>query len=168
VKCFVRSLFLILPFLSPVVHADDWGCQVLLCLSNPQGPKAVRECEPPINRLWRDLSKGRPFPTCDTGGSSGASHSWASTSNCPPQYIRYTVEESPKPYCLYAGAVSTTMNNQPYTRVWWNTGDTVTETFGEASNVPGASRRYEQDYAVWKAEQDRLEAERQRSSYYSN
>lgn len=42
----------------------DWGCKVLLCLANPNGPTAEKACEPPIHRLWRELRRGRPFPTC--------------------------------------------------------------------------------------------------------
>jgi len=50
---------------APVAQADDYGCTVLLCLSNPNGPKAVAECVGPINRLYEDLRKGRGFPHCD-------------------------------------------------------------------------------------------------------
>lgn len=47
--------------------ASDYGCRVLLCLSNPAGPTAVSECVPPISRLRSDLSANppRPFPTCE-------------------------------------------------------------------------------------------------------
>lgn len=49
--------------------ASDYGCQVLLCLSNPGGPTQYAECQPPINRLWDDLENGRPFPTCEQAGN---------------------------------------------------------------------------------------------------
>lgn len=29
-------------------HAQDWGCQVLLCLANPGGPTQYAECVGPI------------------------------------------------------------------------------------------------------------------------
>ncbi|MET3523943.1 hypothetical protein [Mesorhizobium abyssinicae] len=45
-------------------QADEWGCQVILCLSNPGGAMQYAECRPPINKLWRWLAKGRSFPTC--------------------------------------------------------------------------------------------------------
>lgn len=45
-----------------------WGCEVLLCLSNPNGPKAVSECVPPIDRLYRHLRKGHSFPKCPQAG----------------------------------------------------------------------------------------------------
>lgn len=51
---------------------DLWGCQVLLCLSNPNGPEAIRECQPPIERLWDHLQHGHPFPNCPEGGGAYA------------------------------------------------------------------------------------------------
>lgn len=45
-------------------RADDWGCQVILCLSNPGGATQYVECQPPIQKLWRALAKGHSFPTC--------------------------------------------------------------------------------------------------------
>jgi len=49
-------------------RADEWGCQVILCLSNPGGPTQYAECRPPIQKLWRWLAKGRSFPTCSGVG----------------------------------------------------------------------------------------------------
>lgn len=49
-------------------RADEWGCQVILCLSNPGGATQYAECRPPINKLWRWLAKGRSFPTCSGVG----------------------------------------------------------------------------------------------------
>ena len=60
-------------------NASDYGCKVLLCLANPNGPKAVSECVPPINQLFRDLARGRAFPTCDLASAPGGpgGRSWA-------------------------------------------------------------------------------------------
>jgi hypothetical protein len=57
-------------------QADDWGCQVLLCLANPGGPTQYAACVPPITRLWDALSHGGAFPTCAmaSGGAGGASY----------------------------------------------------------------------------------------------
>lgn len=75
---------------STFVYADDYGCKVLLCLANPNGPKAVAECVPPINQLYRELRRGKPFPSCDmaSGSSSGGGSAWAQRGfsyydNCP-------------------------------------------------------------------------------------
>ena len=51
-----------------------WGCQVFLCLANPDGPKAVGECVPPIDRLIRECIKPKPkhrkpFPKCAAAGA---------------------------------------------------------------------------------------------------
>lgn len=57
------------------LHADQWGCEVLLCLSNPAGPTAEPSCKPPIHRLWRHLARGHSFPSCKMAkGKSGASY----------------------------------------------------------------------------------------------
>jgi hypothetical protein len=45
-------------------QANDWGCEVVLCLSNPGGPTQFAECRPPIQKLWRELAEGHSFPTC--------------------------------------------------------------------------------------------------------
>lgn len=143
--------------------ADDWGCQVLLCLSNPNGPTAVSECVPPITKLWKALAKGHAFPTClmasAPGNNNSAGMQWASADNCPPQYIRYTQNaDNPQPYCMFAGAINVTVNNKLYSRTWWNGVETVVEYLTPEAKGPGASSRFEQDYAVWKKEQDRLAA----------
>lgn len=63
---------------SAPAQASEYGCNVLLCLANPAsngGPKGVVECVPPINQLYHDLSKGRPFPSCDSAdGNDGSSY----------------------------------------------------------------------------------------------
>lgn len=60
-------------------NASDHGCKVLLCLANPNGPRAVSECRPPIDKLFRDLARGRSFPTCDLASAPGQNggRSWA-------------------------------------------------------------------------------------------
>ena len=62
------SLLLLLLMTQPA-YADDWGCQVMLCMSNPAGPMAVAECVPPMQRLYDAMSKkGFKWPTCDLAG----------------------------------------------------------------------------------------------------
>lgn len=53
--------------LSASAQADEYGCQVLLCLSNPNGPMAVQQCEPPIQRFLREQAErpAKPFPRCE-------------------------------------------------------------------------------------------------------
>ncbi|WP_223215859.1 hypothetical protein [Rhizobium herbae] len=49
-------------------RADDWGCEVILCLSNPGGATQYAECRPPVEKLWRELAKGHSFPSCSGVG----------------------------------------------------------------------------------------------------
>lgn len=63
--------------------ASDYGCRVLLCLANPAGPTAVAQCVPPINQLWRDLARGRAFPSCDQARPAYAAQSTTYYDPCP-------------------------------------------------------------------------------------
>lgn len=55
---------------SQAAQASDWGCEVLLCLSDPRGPTTENECRPPIEKLWKELAKGNPFPSCELADDS--------------------------------------------------------------------------------------------------
>ncbi len=55
-------------FSTSMARSDDWGCEVLLCLSNPGGATEYSECRPPIERLWKHLARGRSFPICSGVG----------------------------------------------------------------------------------------------------
>ena len=70
---------------SGATSASDYGCQVLLCLSNPAGQTAVAQCVPPITQLWRDLAHvpPRPFPTCDEGRPAVAIQNTTYYDPCP-------------------------------------------------------------------------------------
>ena len=62
---------------------DLWGCQVLLCLANPNGPEALSECQPPMERLREHLRHGHPFPSCPEGGSAYARSTSSYYDLCP-------------------------------------------------------------------------------------
>lgn len=51
-------------------NKDKWACEVAMCLSNPQGPTAVSECKPPIDKMRRELAKGHSIPKCPFVGSN--------------------------------------------------------------------------------------------------
>ena len=72
-RLFGLCFALMMGLFSQAVPADQWGCEVLLCLSNPAGPTAVKECEPPIHRLWDYLRDGHEFPTCDMAKDGNSS-----------------------------------------------------------------------------------------------
>ncbi|CAJ5662019.1 secreted protein [Burkholderia pseudomallei] len=123
-----------------VAHGDDWGCQVLLCLSNPGGPEQYGACVPPIERLWSALRHGDPFPTCDfgAGGSHGTSltNTFASGAYCREDLLYWGGTEQSELLCRATGAINVEIDNQLYTRVWWDVagaGSTVTEFYGAGS-----------------------------------
>ena len=57
-----------LALMNAPASADDEGCTVILCLSNPAGWSAVAQCVPPVQRALKNIAKGR-FPVC--GYSAG-------------------------------------------------------------------------------------------------
>ena len=48
--------------------ADEFGCTVVLCLSNPAGWATVTECQAPIQKMLNILRRRGTF-ACDTGAS---------------------------------------------------------------------------------------------------
>ena len=127
-------------FAPTLAQADDWGCQVLLCLANPGGPEQYSQCVPPIEKLWSELRHGDPFPTCDfgSGGSegSGASNTFASAGYCREDLLYWGGPEQSELLCNAAGAINVEINGQLYTRVWWDAmapDHTITEYYGSGS-----------------------------------
>lgn len=146
-------------------HADGWGCQVMVCLSDPRGPETEGACVPPIERLWDELSHGHPFPTCDvmegwnslsteirraippdvlqlvqsttlTGGNGGASGSY-----CPYDLMYYDSRIGPS--CRARSVIEVKVDGQVFTRVWWGISGGLlggaksqTEYFGAGSSTP--------------------------------
>jgi hypothetical protein len=137
------ALFLGTSMFAPnLAHADDWGCQVILCLSNPGGPEQFSECVPPIEKLWNALRHGDPFPTCDfgAGGSQGtsASNTFASAAYCREDLIHWGGPEDSELLCGARGAINVDINGQLYTRVWWDADGedrTITEFYGRGSTA---------------------------------
>jgi hypothetical protein len=146
---------MVLPHAS-VALADDWGCQVILCLSDPRGPEAEAACVPPIEQLWTALRHGDPFPTCDfnssisdlppnlqsvipqsvlanLGAGTGASNTFASGSYCRPDLLHWGGPEQSELLCSAQGAISVTIDGSLWSRVWWDApgvGSTITEYYG--------------------------------------
>lgn len=123
-------------------RADDWGCQVILCLSNAGGPEQYGECVPPIERLWQALRHGEPFPTCDFGarGPQGTSvgNTFASAGYCREDLLYWGGPEQGEPLCNARGAINVEINGALYTRVWWDAGcadRTITEFYGAGSTA---------------------------------
>lgn len=83
-----------------VARANDWGCQVRLCLSNPDGPEQYAECVPPIERLWAALRDGDPFPTCDlatVGTLNGAARNNTHSAHYPATSAVHLLQQVVRP-----------------------------------------------------------------------
>ncbi|WUR13795.1 hypothetical protein E7V67_001435 [[Empedobacter] haloabium] len=90
----IRSLLaaLALAGAGGLAQASEHGCKVLLCLANPRGPMDAAACVEPIRKLYRDLARGRAFPSCDMASApqgTAPSRSWAQYGvsfydPCPP------------------------------------------------------------------------------------
>ncbi|MBY4867716.1 hypothetical protein K6W76_14535 [Burkholderia anthina] len=120
--------------------ADDWGCQVMLCLSNPGGPEQYGECVPPIEKLWRALRHGDPFPSCDFGEGkaqdTSATNTFASSGYCREDLLVWGGPEQSELLCRATGAINVEIDHRMYTRVWWGIGGrwpTVSEFYGAGS-----------------------------------
>jgi hypothetical protein len=130
---------------------------VLLCFAAPSW-RSIPQCVPPIQSVLHDLARGRPFPTCSMSGNGNqATNRWSSApAYCPPQYT-VTIEgpNGPIQQCLYAAAVSVTIDGAPWLRTWWNfSGETVTEYLPAAKASLGTwESRFDDDYAAWLAAQ---------------
>jgi hypothetical protein len=65
-------IFALCIIVSGEAKADEEGCTVLLCLSNPAGWAAVQECIPPVQRALKAMAKGR-MPQCTFRGAVAGS-----------------------------------------------------------------------------------------------
>ena len=161
--------FVISALTQPVLAAD-WGCEVLLCLSNPAGPTAVSQCVPPITKLWDELKKGNPFPSCAMGSSSGsaggaaasnyAGHRWANSGYCSPGLLRLDTSDPSDPgaaSCNARGVVDVVVNGVMTTRVWWGVSrqpsTTLTETAAAGTASYDPTQTVSKAIAAYKAEQ---------------
>lgn len=145
----------LLTFSRPAAAVD--GCQLLLCLAAPAW-RQIPQCVPTVVQALRDLSRGKPFPTCNMSGTGATSgNTWAAAPTfCPPQYTSATETESATVYtCGYTGAISVTVDGALFSRTWWSmSGDSVTEfTPAAKARLTGWDTRFDDDYAAWLASQ---------------
>ncbi|WP_323123182.1 hypothetical protein [Burkholderia alba] len=125
-------------------HADDWGCQVTLCLSDPRGAETENACVPPIEKLWDALSHGDPFPKCDMMASFAAlapeiraaipqdvidqvqaSNMQANNRGASGSYCAYSLmyyNNNYGPACRASNVIEVVVNGKVLTRVWWGIG----------------------------------------------
>jgi hypothetical protein len=144
-RAVVVTLFaFILGLPAQMAYADDWGCQVLLCLSDARGPETESQCVPPIEKLWDALSKGHPFPTCDMMASFNAlaadiralipqsvidqveaSDTHAENRSASGSYCNYSLmyySNLVGPACRAGNVIDVVVDGKTWTRVWWGIG----------------------------------------------
>jgi hypothetical protein len=138
-----------------VAKAVD-GCLVQLCLAAPSW-RALPLCVPAVQQLFRDLARGKSFPSCPSSVGSIGVNTWASApSFCPAQYIRVFEGVSQPHYeCDYTGAISILVNGALFSRTWWSfSGDSVTDFSQQAKQSLGRwDSRFDLEYAAWAAQQ---------------
>jgi hypothetical protein len=67
---------------------SNWGCEVMLCLADPNGPMDKAECRPPIQKLYKALFKWKPqpFPVCLMSNGSNSKNAGNFAQVGPPSY----------------------------------------------------------------------------------
>lgn len=122
---------------SSQVYADQWGCEVLLCMANPAGPTAAPACVPPITRLWRVLAKGGSWPECPEAKNAQtetavtrrpALYGW-----CPSELSRENPDITGGITCLATASIDVIVKGRVTNRTWIGitdptTGDLMTYT----------------------------------------
>lgn len=140
------------------VQAAD-GCKFLLCIAGPW--QSISECRPTVYEVFRDLARGRPFPTCDMSGEgNSANNAWATEATCPIMYRHYDAESGAYSGCTYTGRINVYMQGNLWSQVYWNNrGDTSTWYSDYARSqltTPGAApldETFQNDVNNWNAAQ---------------
>jgi hypothetical protein len=135
---------------SPAAYAVD-GCKLLLCLAGSWS--SISQCRPDVEQAFRDVARGRGWPTCGTGGSSSTQMQWATEATCPRFYSYYNADNGGWSGCQYDGVISVRVNNAPWSDVFWSltSGPTSTRYHDPARAALGAGidPKYDQDAAAY-------------------
>ena len=70
-------------------RADDEGCTVFLCLSNPAGWASVGACVAPVQKMFANLRNGGSL-ACDIGGSSTTDVTYSQGQKPAQRWIAWT------------------------------------------------------------------------------
>jgi hypothetical protein len=114
--------------LASPVRADDWPCEVLLCLANPQGPTAAPACVPPIMKLWRRLALGHGIPFCASAHSNSPSANYTPlpANTCPSDQQYYGGATGTELLCRVSGYITITNQQTGVSQLWVNSSTTAT------------------------------------------
>lgn len=151
--------------LSGPAHAVD-GCKLLLCMAGNW--QSISQCTPTVHQALRDVARGRAWPACSMGASSGSGNQYVAPEQCPEQYVSESgTDESGQRLssCPFGGVIHVVVEGRPWSRTWWSpSGDSVVEWLPAAKAAlvgsPDAmDQRFDRDHAAWVAsEQVRLAA----------
>lgn len=122
-------------------HAAD-GCKFLLCIAGPWS--SISQCVPTVHEVFRDLARGRGFPTCNmSGAGNSAGNAWATEATCPIMYRQYDAESGAYASCTYPGRISVYINGALWSQVYWNTSGNTSTWYSDAARTsltqPGAA-----------------------------
>lgn len=151
---------------SALASDDPWPCQVALCLANPQGPTAVAECRPPIERAWKAWARGKRVPDCkrrEADGSEGASLRESGTfiddrtadvrrpDGCP--FVYYATRDKIR-YCAFSGVTDEYIEGRLWGRIWYGGpgGVPYIEVLREDPDHPRVPDGFEVTWRVLKAD----------------
>lgn len=112
------TLPLLSMFSTTSAHAAD-GCKFLLCIAGPWA--SISQCVPTVHEVFRDLARGRPFPTCSMSGAGNvANNSWNDEASCPSTYRQYNAESGNYSGCTYPARISVYINGGLWSQVYWD------------------------------------------------
>jgi hypothetical protein len=119
------ALAMLSMFAASSAHAVD-GCKLLLCLAGNW--RNISECRPTVLEAFRDMARGRPFPTCGmSGAGNSAGNNWADQSTCPAMYRQYDSESGAYSGCTYPCRITVNINGALWSHVYWDfSGNTTT------------------------------------------
>ena len=120
VKSWVTSTMLAMlsMFSAASAHAAD-GCKFLLCIAGPWS--SIAACQSTVHEVFRDLARGRPFPTCGmTGAGNTASNTWVDEGSCPGMYRQHDSASGGYSGCTYPARISVYINGGMWSQVYWD------------------------------------------------
>ena len=146
-----------LSLVSGAAYSSD-GCTVLLCLAGNW--RQIGQCVPPVQQAFRDLARGRAWPTCDMGGSPYSSGTGASNRNlnvrdCPGPYL-YEIfyDGSFVGYeCSLRGVIEVQVNGRLWSQTYWDAaGTSITDYLAPAqAQLADYDRAFEEAMSAWRA-----------------
>lgn len=131
-KGLITALVLSMGAATPAFASDQhWACEVVLCMANPKGPLALKECEPSIKKAWKAWAKGKSVPSCKKQDAQGVDAGEITKAeglieasnadpvkNCPSQFTYYATRNKVK-HCAFSGVTNQYINGQLWGRIWY-------------------------------------------------